>query len=441
MLLALLVLAGACSPEAPPPPGIADGVRGPANGAGRPGGPPSHGASSPGTQRPPGPPQGGVNQQDPTGFPKFHDTPPPAGPAPEEVPAARPPTTVAALPLGGFRPQVEVGADGTLHAVYYDHRSTGDLLWYRQSHDGITWSEPEMVSTETGRNWGPDMVVRPDGRVIVVWDRADEQFRGQGWLRERGPAGWEAPVALTAGGNVELSSGHVAAVGSDLVYVYIEKPMSPQNRFVAKWRWRTGGTWSEPSDFSDGKKDAWHANISARPDGSVLATYDVGQGGGATTLYVVEGRAGSFGRPEALAGVQGERLHFAHPGGTDLLTWFLKTATFPRQVFAAAGRPGAWGAASELSRGLGGYHYDPFAVTLATGEPMVVWAYDGGTLSTLAYAVQRAGQWTAARMLEPVGSGKAELPSVSVGPDGGVHAVWAQGVAGTTAVWHAELVP
>ncbi len=395
----------------------------------------------PGPQRSPGPAPGGVNQQDPTGFPKFHDTPPPPGPAPAVVRAATPPSEVASLPLGGFRPQVEVGADGTLHAVYYDHRDTGDLLWYRQSRDGRAWSDPEMVSTSTGRNWGPDLVVTADGRVLVAWDRADEHFYGQGWLRERGDEGWGEAVALTAGGNVELSSGHIAAVGHDLVYVYIEKPMSPQHRFVAKWRWRRDGTWSEPVAFSDGKLDAWHSNVSARPDGSVLATYDVGQGGGATTLYVVEGKDRKFGGPQALAGVQGERLHFAHTAEGDWLTWFLKTATFPRQVFVTGGKPGAWSPAAELSQGMGGYHYDPFAVTLPGGDPVVVWAYDGGTVSSLAYSVRRDGAWTAPRMLEPVGPGKAELPSVSVGPDGRVHAVWAQGVAGKTTTWHAELAP
>ncbi len=382
----------------------------------------------------------GPAAQDPTGFPKFHETPPPAGPEPALDPAATGPDAIA---QNGFRSQVKVGPDGQLHAVYYDRPATGDVVKYRSSRDGVNWSEAETVSQEDGRNWGPDLVVTAAGRVIVAWDRADDSFYGQGWLRERGPGGWETPVPITDGGPMELSSGHIAAVGDDLVYTYIERPMGQRSPFLAKWRWRRDGTWSSPEVISDGKADAWHSNIDPRGDGSVILGYDVGNGGSETVVYVAIGRGGKFEAPEDIStsSFRGERVHFSNDGKLDWLTWFRKVNTYPLHVYARGGTPGDWGPTVTLSEGLGGYHYDPFVVSRADGTTCVAWAWDGGAASAVLYRCQRDGSWTAAARLPAPASGKAELPSMDVDADGRFHVVWAQGVPGKTDVVHASFKP
>jgi hypothetical protein len=151
-------------------------------------------------------------------------------------------------------------------------------------------------------------------------------------------------------------------LGDELAYVWIGKPLSDKARFTARWRWYSGGKWSEIYDFSDGSQDAWHTNVERRPDGSVLAGWDIGSGGSATTLYVAEGRAGQFSKPENLTatGKPGERPHFAFgKDGVDHVTWFHKEGGQPIAVYVRSGRPGAWGPVDEPSAGLGGFHFDP----------------------------------------------------------------------------------
>ncbi len=436
MILALVLAACTDSPKPTAAPGPARHPPGSARGpAGRPG--------PPGANGPVGASGSGGALQDPTGYPGFHDTPPPPGPAPQlgRVPPA---LRVTDESTGGFRAQIEVGADDTLHLVYYDHQESGDVVRYRTSTDGVTWSQPEAVSPPTGRNWGPDIVVRPDGRVWVTYDHAEADFRSQTWFRERTAAGWSEPVALTLGGEHESGSGHIAwAGGEDVAFNYIGKAMGPAFRFVANWRWRRGGVWSEPVAASDGAVDAWHTNVMSRPDGSVLAGWDLGAGQSETTLYVAEGRDGSFGAPENISATSfpGERVHFAFTAdGRDWLTWFHKVHGSPLHVYARVGKPGAWETAVDLAKGLGGYHYDPFLA--AAGNTVCnVWGWQGSATGELVYSVNRGTGWEPPRQAAAIGAGTPELPSMAVDSKGNFHVVWAQGTRGKTNVYYTRLTP
>lgn len=399
--------------------------------------------ATPAPALPPGVPPGAI-VQDPTGYPTFHATPPPPGPAPAADPKMGKAVVIADAPLGGFRPQIVVGADNTLHVVYYDHAETGDILWYRSSKDGHTWATPEQISPSDGRNWGPDLAVTPDGRVYVAWDRAEADFRSRGWLRERGPDGWNEAVPLTEEGKAEVGSGHIAVVGSDIAYVYIGKPLGMEHRFRSHWRWRKGGVWSEDHTWTDGAADTWHANVQARPDGSVLAGYDVGSGGSETTVYVVNGKDGSFSAPEniSLTSHPGERVHFGFgPDGNDWLTWFHKVGGLPRHVYVRGGHPGAWGKALDLAHGFGGYHYDPFVAVSPQNVPCVVWGWDGGAQAELVYSTYKDGRWAPPQQAAALSDGKPELPSMDVDSTGRFHVVWANGDRGRTRIWYTTITP
>lgn len=435
----LLLLLGACdgagegAPTAPVPAPVAAGPASPGPASpGGPVGPPPPGAPPPGGS--------GAAMQDPTGFPPFHDLPAPPGPPPGPAGGFSAPVALAARPAGGFRPQVAVGPDGALHAVYYDRVPAGDVVRYRRSADGRDWSPPETVSPEQGRNWGPDIAIGADGTVVVAYDHAEADLRSRGWVRERGPSGWGTAVPVTPAGARESGSGHVAIAGDGrLAYVYIGKELGPEHRFRAWWTWGRGDRWSEPVAFSDGREDAWHTNVEARPDGSVLAFYDTGPGGSETVLWEAEGRDGRFGAPQAPDGPRGERVNPAFHAGVDWITWFHKVGGLPIRVYVRSGRPGAWGPVDEPSAGLGGFHFDPDVAVAPDGTVCVVWGWDGGGDAELVYALRRDGAWTAPRKVAELDWGKPGLPSIEAGPDGRFHVVWTQGVRGSNEVWYAVL--
>jgi hypothetical protein len=230
----------------------------------------------------------------------------------------------------------------------------------------------------------------------------------------------------------------------ELAYVFIGKPLGEQNRFRAGWRWYRGGRWSEIHPFSNGATDAWHANVERRPDGSVLAGWDEGDGGSATTLFLADGRDGRFSDPEDITatGAPGERPHFAFdPDGTDHVAWFHKERGSPVAVYTRSGRPGAWGPVQEPSRGHGGFHFDPDIEINKEGVLCVVWGWDAGDQAEMVYSLDRGAGWSPPQKLADLGWGKPGLPSLKADPQGVFHVVWNQGIRGYNEVYYAKLAP
>ena len=392
----------------------------------------------------------GAQHQDPCGFPGFHDQTAPTGPS---ISALGSWTNLENLTDvsagGGYRPQIAVGPDDRLHAVYYERvEGKGDLIRHR-IFDGQQWSEPVHVGFHTNRNWGPDIVARGDGSLAMVFDYALEDLSSQGYLTTWTEAeGWTTPEALTEGNTentkIEVGSGHVAnAVGDDLAYVWIGKEMSEHDKFQAHWRWRTDGTWSAPAAFSDGSADAWHTNVERRPDGSVLAGFDIGEGGSETVLHVAEGRDGSFSKLENLTatGKPGERPHFAFGSdGTDHITWFHKENKVPIHIYVRSGRPGAWGPVEEPSQGYGGFHFDPEIAINDDGVRVLVWGWDAGKDAGMVYSVSMPGSgWSAPRRIAQINYGKPGLASIDVDSQGDFHVIWNEGFRCDNRVYYAKL--
>jgi hypothetical protein len=389
------------------------------------------------------PNQSGAQIQDPTGFPPFHSWPAPQGPVVPAGGAWSTPVQLTQRPGGGYRPQLALGVDDQIHALYYERTDEGDLIRHRRSTDGKKWTPPRPLGHTDERNWGPDMVTRADGSIVVVYDHALPDFRSRGYVTGFADERWSTPKALTPDDGGEVGSGHVAnGIGDALAYVFIGKALGPAHRFQARWRWFKDGQWSPIHAFTDGQIDAWHTNVERRPDGSMLAGWDVGMGGGETQLYVAEGRDGAFGKPENISATShpGERVHFAFGAdGVDHLTWFHKEQSRPVHIYTRSGKPGRWGLSSEPSRGFGGYHFDPDIAVNARGVRCLVWGWDMGSDAQLVYSVDTGRGWSPPRRVAQLAGGKPGLPSLDVDSAGRFHVVWNQGVRGYNEVYYAML--
>ena len=345
-------------------------------------------------------------------------------------------------PTGGYRPQIAIAANDLMHVVYYDRTDDGDIIRHRMSEDGKTWSRPTQLGHSKERNWGPDIVTRADGSVVVVYDHALADFSSRGFETTYRGGKWSAPEALTPSDGGEIGSGHVAnANGDDLAYIFIGKKLGPEHKFQAKWRWRTAGVWSEVDIFSDGTADAWHTNVERRPDGSVVAGFDIGTGGSATTLYIVEGRDGQFEEPQDISasGKPGERPHFAFGKGIDYVTWFHKEKGQPKHIYVRSQQEGRWGNIQEPSSGYGGYHFDPEIAINEAGVLCLVWGWDNGNDAEMVYSINAGQDWSEPKKIADVDWGKPGLASLDVDGDGNFHVVWNQGIRGYNEVYYASL--
>ena len=346
-----------------------------------------------------------------------------------------------------------MGADSTLHVLFYGRKDAGDLMVHRvKGPQDKDFGPPARPGFDKGRNWGPDLVVRDNGSVAVVFDLADPGPASQGFYTEWSAGQWSKPEPLTEGGpEQEVGSGHVAhGVGDSLAYVWIGKKVGHENRFRAWSRWFSNGSWGAPVALSDGAADAWHTNVERRPDGSLLVGFDIGLGGAETTLYVAEGSGGSFSPLENVTatGTAGERPHFASwraaedDPWTDHMAYFHKVGGRPIHVYTRTGGPGRWGAPEEPSKGYGGFHFDPEVAVDGDGRLCLVWGWDSGGQAELVYAIRSVdGRWSQPRRVAELKSGKPGLASLVAGPDGAFHVVWNQGVRGSSEVFYAHLPP
>jgi hypothetical protein len=393
---------------------------------------------------PDGQPGSGAAIQDPTGFPPFHDWPAPQG---KPVPAGgawSQPVQLSSEPTGGYRPQIAVGPGDRLHALFYDRAKAGDIIRHRSSTGGKTWSSPVRLGHTEDRNWGPDLVARADGQVVVVYDHALQDFSSQGFITRWQNGAWSEPQPITPGGvGQEVGSGHIAhGLDGTLAYVFIGKKMSPEHHFQARHRWFDGSAWSAITPLTDGLVDAWHTNVERRPGGSMLAGWDVGMGGSETQIYVAELNAGSWAEPENISASSqpGERVHFAFGAdGVDHLTWFHKERSRPVHIYTRSGRPGAWGATQEPSQGFGGYHFDPDIAVNADGVRCIVWGWDSGSEAELVYSIDQGRGWSSPRRVAQIRWGKPGLPSLDVDSQGRFHVIWNQGIRGTNQIYYAQL--
>ena len=392
----------------------------------------------------------GGEMQDPSGFPSFHDWPAPKGPSVEKVGSWSKRVQLTERPYGGYRPQIAI-AGSQKHVVYYNRQKQGDIIQHRIGAQDGSWSEPSSLGHSSDRNWGPDIIARDDESVVVVYDHALSDFSSQGYITIWNQKSWSEPFALTPSGEKEVGSGHIAAAANgDLAYLFIGKKLGPEYKFQARYRWfqadkQEDDGWSSIRFLSDGKEDAWHTNVEARPDGSVLGGFDVGTGGAATTLYLVDGKNGRFSAPEnvTIRFKPGERPHFAfyEQDGriTDYVTWFHKERGQPKHIYVMSGRPKQWGNLAEPSQGYGGFHFDPEIAVNKDGTLCLVWGWDSGADAELVYSVNKGAGWSKPLKVADVDWGKPGLSSVDVDSEGNFHVVWNQGVRGYNEVYYARL--
>lgn len=415
--------------------------------------PPARGAPTPVEMVPQGE-LSGAALQDPTGFPRFHSHPAPPGPAPATDGAWTEPLRLSEAE-GGLRPQIAAGPDGALHVVYYAQTGAGDLLRHNlrpvsapcAAAAPCAWRDFEPAVSfgrPSGRNWGPDLVARADGSAVVSWDHTEPSVSAAGavllstWTR----GAWSEPETVSAAAEVEVGSAHVADAGEDdLAVVWIERPLRPGAPFRALSRWRRAGRWEEAAPLlsADDGREAWHTNVERRPQGDVVAGWDLGPGGGENQVLLATGRDGRWEPPvdASASRAWGERPHFAFAGLTGLIhaVWFHRIQDRPLHVWH---RDPA-GALTDLAAGLGGYHFDPDIAVNDDGVLVAVWGWDGGAEADLVYSTNHGQGWSRPARVSGLQGKKPGLPSLAVSPDGRFHVVWAWWVRGQSEVWYASL--
>ena len=158
------------------------------------------------------------------------------------------------VPDGGIAPQVEVGADGLVHLVYFKRTDghVGDLYYARSADGGQTWSQPIRVNSQPNSTMSvrhPRLAVGRSGRVHVVWN-------GSSLAKPKGPLN-------------PATSADSPHNGTPLLYARLAedgKSFEPQRNLMTRTFALDGGG-AIAADGNANVYAVWHANADDLPEG------------------------------------------------------------------------------------------------------------------------------------------------------------------------------
>ena len=297
----------------------------------------------------------------------FGCDPPPEPPIVWSPPAALTPGNGIAI-----APDLAVDSNNWLHAVWYDGSRT--VLYASKEPEVTTWTAPVAISS-SGAAYYPDVAVDPQGNVHVIWEDNDDIFYAS---KPRG-GGWSSPLNLSNTGQANIMPGLYADADGHLHAVWSDG--SPGNDEILYAFKRSGASaWSPPERVSSTSGRSWAPAVVADRRGNVHVVW-----------------------------------HDFTPGPTEI-------------YYAMKSTGGAWTGHGNVSFTIGGSVFPALAVD-SDDTVHVVWQDSIVTSSPpppfkILYAHKPAGGvWSSLLQLSG-DSGNAEMPTLAVGPENGLHVAW-----------------
>ncbi len=356
------------------------------------------------------------------------------------------PTTVAPRPGGGHRPQVAVGPDGAIHVVYYRRLADADVVVTRSAKPGRPFGPETRLSVATGRNWGPDLVIGPDGQPWVCYDHAEADGSGRVHLTHRTAQGWTTPEQVSRDPHQETSSSHLA-FGPDgtLVLVWLARDLERNGASrVLERRRDPDGQWSDIVVHHEGTDHPLHPNIVAGPGGVMVMGFDYLVRPGFRQVHLRVARNGTWGPilPAGDPDLSSERPNFTFWKTHMVFSAWTNTFQEDRVGVSYATRflhdvTSPWSSSARRSLGIPGRHYDPDLAANENGQVVLVWAWQTPETSSILYSEWQDKQFSPPRQAFP-GGAMVSLPSIAAAPDGTFHLVWNQGTPDETEVRYAR---
>jgi hypothetical protein len=293
------------------------------------------------------------------------------------------PLLISTTSSGNGSPQLVVGADDQVHAVWdgYDPGGEEKDVYYA-TRTGGSWSTPETLSPGSTNDSQPQLAVEPGGGVHVVWQGYDGTT-DRAWYTTGTAGSWSAPEIVSPGttGNsvpqVALDPGnhaHVVWQGYDGVTENVNSPHVFYSTGVP-------GSWSAPERLSTNSISGYDPRIAvdslSRAHVVFTGHSPHGEGAWIPRTHYTTGTAGSWIPPEiATLDVfwSGEAQLALDSNDYPHRTWSGYTGWF--NVSYNTREDGAWSQPDLLSTNTDYFFEDQLAPQIALGPddtPHVVW--------------------------------------------------------------------
>jgi hypothetical protein len=182
------------------------------------------------------------------------------------------PVALSEAGADGWDPQVAVGRGGAATVVWRRSDGSGDRIQAASRSSGATWSSPTSLSAPGQDAHDPQVAVGPDGTVIAVWGRWDGSTdRVQ--AASMAPAGtWSTPRNLSRAGQ-DAQAPQVSS-GPDGRASVVWRQTDGVSEWVEAAIGRPDGTWPVPTDLSGSNVRAYGQQVATGSDGTVAVVWE-----------------------------------------------------------------------------------------------------------------------------------------------------------------------
>lgn len=342
-------------------------------------------------------------------------------------------------------PKIAINANGDAITVWYQSDGTQLRIWAKRFTPGTGWGVPQIIETNTGDAFEPQIAIDADGNAIAVWYQFDGALFNVWSNRFTPDSGWGTPELIETSNDSPAIDPQIAMdAGGNAVAVWMQfdgtRYNLQANRFTSSSGWGiaqlietdNAGEAVEPRMAMNANGDAivvWYQfdgtryNIWANRFTSASG-WDIAQ--------LIETDDGDAGYPQIAIDANGNAIAVWHQyDGAHNNIW---SSRFTSST--------GWSAAQLVETDNTGDAYDPQIAIDAGGNAIAVWRqYDGTHFNIWANRFTPAAEWGTAQLIETDNAGDASRPRIALDSSGNAIAVWAQSDSVHQNIWAGRFLP
>lgn len=150
-------------------------------------------------------------------------------------------------------PEIAIDSHDYFHVVWRDNSTGSWVITYTRSTDyGSNWSTPQILSTETGDSYNPEIMVGDEGNVFTVWDSEITGTR-QLYFSRSADSGetWSAPVIITDSDYMAYGAAGTANISGNLFLAWVEYSRGKKYEIFFSRSTDYGESWAPKMNISD----------------------------------------------------------------------------------------------------------------------------------------------------------------------------------------------
>jgi hypothetical protein len=163
--------------------------------------------------------------------------------------------------------------DGTIYMAWFSDRGGNADIYLISSQDAKSWTEPVAIVQGGGGNFYPSLAQTDDGTFHLTWFRIDIKRRAiRVWyVNSKDAATWSEPRAMTPDESYNWVPT-IEAAGDTVWIVWSGNKTGNKDIFLVESNDR-GRTWQEPAQVTNHPFHDDLPNIARKPDGSLIIVW------------------------------------------------------------------------------------------------------------------------------------------------------------------------